>query len=130
MDFKLSLSLIIPGLVTVFGWYALNRLSANRDKANKKKDMKVKYLIEAWRKLENASNRKNYNPNELESAIADIHLFGNLKQIKLAKDFANEFASNKKANIDKLLEELRNDLRTELNLEKIDDNINHLRIII
>ena len=73
--------------------------------------------------------------HEKISGISDFDLLVHcLKEkgilITLDQDFANEFASNKKANIDKLLEELRNDLRTELNLEKIDDNINHLRIII
>jgi hypothetical protein len=128
MDYKLSITLIIPGLVTVIGWFILHRFSAWRDRNNKRKDLKVRYLIEAWKRLERCSNKEDYDTNEMETAIADIHLFGNLKQITLANAFVNEFAKNKVASGDELLEELRNDLRKELNIETAKSKIRYLRI--
>lgn len=53
-----------------------------------------------------------------EKAIADIQLFGTLRQIQLSRDIAINFARNKSVNCDLLLEDLRGDLRKELGLEK------------
>jgi len=91
--------------------------------------MRVQYLLDAWRSLANATNRKdNSRSNELESAIEDIQLLGTDKQIKLAIRFAEEFARNNKADLDELLNDLRSDLRKELKLEIAANRIKHLRI--
>jgi uncharacterized protein YjaG (DUF416 family) len=54
----LLLSLIVTATLAITGWYVLHRLSLNRDEANKRRDLRVQYLLEAYRKLENASNRQ------------------------------------------------------------------------
>jgi hypothetical protein len=61
-----------------------------------------------------------------ESAIADIQLFGNAKQIELAQNVAKQFASQGSVSCDNLLEELRKDLRAELDLEQVTD----MRVIV
>jgi len=120
------LTLLVPLLVTtgvaILGWFVVNRLSLGRDRINKRRDLNVQYLIEAYRRLENASNR-HLLPEEhgraVESAIADIQLFGSPTQVELATRFARGFAQSKNESLDNLLAELRSDLRKELALESV-----------
>ena len=44
-------SLMIPLLVAVLGWFIAHRLAAARDRANKRREVQVSYLIEAFRRL-------------------------------------------------------------------------------
>jgi len=94
---------------------------------NKIEELKLSYLIDTYKKLANASNRKPFKDSpyfkELESAIADIQLFGTEDQINLVHNFANEFREKNAASTDNLLFDLRKKLREELNLSKIDKKI-------
>ena len=121
INLKLLIPLLITAVVTVIGWYIVHIFSSKRDKKNKQRELRVNYLIEAWRKLEYASNRKGIDAKEyVERPIADIQLFGTKKQIELTIKIANELAEKKGANLIELLTELRQDLRKELNLEQIE----------
>jgi hypothetical protein len=66
---------------------------------------------------------------ELESAVADIQLFGSAEQITLVRKFAEEFAAERSAGLEDLLESLRADLRKELDLGISPAKIVHLRIL-
>ena len=94
-----------------------------------RQELRVNYLIEAWRLLESASNR---NDNKLikniEVAKADIQLFGNSKQIELAQEFAVKFSETKQGSLNLLLSELRTNLREELKLEKVSSELRYIRI--
>lgn len=125
MDTELFLTLSI----TILGWYIIYRFDKYRDTENKKKDMRIDYLINAWRKLEYAAARDKYDVIEhLEKPVADIQLFGTKKQIELTMKLANSIINKEQDNLSELLTELRNDLRKELNLEKIKEEIKVLRI--
>ena len=128
MDFFNS---IIGVLIIVIGWFVGYFLSKRQDAINKRKEMRINYLINAWRSLESASNRENNDFLEnFETSIADIQLFGTKKQIELAQKFAVELSENKSANNLDLLIDLRNDLRKELQLEKVPDIFKFLRIVV
>lgn len=110
-------------LISIASWFIGHSLSKKRDFINKKKELRIQYLINAWQLIENASNRHdNLALKNFEKAIADIQLFGTLQQIQLSRDIAINFSLNKSANCDLLLEELRNDLRNELGLEKVESS--------
>lgn len=117
------ISLIISVLALVFsiaGLFVAHFLSIKRDSLNKKKEIRIQYLITAWQHLESSSNRDNNKYlSDLEKAIADIQLFGTLRQIQLSREIVSEFAIEKRCTLDKLLQELRDDLRKELNLEAV-----------
>jgi hypothetical protein len=91
----------------------------------------VQYLIETYRRLESAAHRPLVSPYSLdvESALADVQLFGSGSQVAAAKEFAVEMAEHRPASLDVLLLNLRNDLRTELQLENVDGRLMHLRIV-
>lgn len=130
MKIELLLPLLITTFVAILGWYIAHRLNVFRDRANKKRDLQIQYLIGAYRHLENSSNRpKNYDNNAvLESAIADIQLFGTAEQVKLAEKFAFDIAQNSHASTDELLINLRAELRKELGLEEVKPQIVYLRL--
>ena len=69
MDIKTLIAL----LLTVIGWTIVHFLTKKRDAINKRKEIRIKYLIDAWKLLEEASNRQNKDLNKnIEIAIADI----------------------------------------------------------
>lgn len=85
----------------------------------KKKEVTIKYLIDAWGMLERASCREDNRYNtDVEIAIANIQLFGTTRQIELAQKFIEEIATNHSSSALELLNQLRKDLRKELKLEK------------
>lgn len=130
MNIQVIVPLILTTLIAIFGWYVAHKLSSRRDLANKRRELRVQYLIDAYRRLEYAGNRpltKELAP-EFEKAIADVQLFGTLTQLQLSKEFALGFAENGTYPLDSLLNELRNDLRKELDLESARSNITYLRI--
>lgn len=130
MDIDLLIPLLITSIVVIVGWFIVHWLSSKRDQRNKRRELRVQYLIDAWRNLANVSNREdNSRLSDLESAIADIQLFGNKKQIELAQKFTQDFVNHKTANLDELLFELRQELRQELSLKAVSNKIIHLRII-
>ena len=107
---------------TALGWFVAHLLTSKRDIKNEQRKIRVQLLLDAYRKLENASNREKTPWGDIESAIADIQLLGSLREATLAMEFATVMGNNKAASLDDLLLELRNSLRSELELPPIPSN--------
>lgn len=100
------------------GAWLAHTFAASRDRKNKRREQRIAFLIEAYRRLEFISNRPSLtDAKPIESAVADIQLFGSPSQIQLVRTFVREFASTRSASLDPILEALRKDLRAELQLE-------------
>jgi len=128
MNWPLFLQLIVTAVVAFSGAWLAHAFAANRDRKNKRRDQRISYLIEAYRRLESASNRASLDSmQKVESAAADIQLFGSVRQIHLVQSFVHEFATTKTASLDLLLEELRKDLRVELQLENVSSQLVYVR---
>jgi hypothetical protein len=121
--------LAITVLLSLIGWYIAYWTTVRRDRLSKKRDLRIQYLIDAYRRLESAANRTNAVMEGLESAVADIQLLGSPEQVRLAREFALEFAAAGGAGLEDLLESLRADLRRELDLRDPATRIIHLRIV-
>jgi hypothetical protein len=124
------LTLLIPTAVAIVSWFVGSWLSVRRDRANKRRDLRLQFLIEAYRRLATATNRKETDAayfSGLDSALVDVQLFGREDQIAAAQEFAKLLAERREAQLDKLLSILRNDLRRELKLESVDGPIVVLR---
>ena len=131
MNWGLLIPLLITTVTAVAGWLVAHRMAAKRDQLNKRRDLRVQYLIDAYRKLESVSNRDENSAEwaeKLESAIADIQLFGSARQVAMAKQFASEMAAESAASTDNLLSDLRKELRQELILENVPGDLKFLRI--
>ncbi len=129
MNWQLLGPLLVTTLVAVGGWFVGHALSVQRDRANKKRDLRVTYLIEAYRRLESCAHSLSPSHSTvLESAIADIQLFGSRRQVELVQAFATDFSEHHGASLDELLRDLRHEIRDELSLQSVSDRIVHLRI--
>jgi len=122
-------NLMIPLLVAVLGWFIAHRLAAARDRANKRREVQVSYLVDAFRRLGKGVHERVYDyAADFESAILDIQLFGIVIQIESVQNFVKKFAKKGEASLDILLSQLRNDLRKELRLPEVEGNLWWLRI--
>jgi len=103
------LSLLGSSIIIIWGWSFVHRKSAERDLANKRRELRVEYLIGAYRRLENVSNREGTIESfaEVEKALADIQLFGTATQVELARSFILLFVEKRSASLDQLLEHFR-----------------------
>lgn len=120
----------MPFFVAIIGGLVAHWLTIWRDRRNKRKEQRIQYLIEAYRRLSKASHHPRLYEiaEEVQSAVNDIQLFGTEKQIRLAEKFAFDLANNKVAQADELFGELRDDLRSELKLPKTPSKFFSLRI--
>ena len=126
MDYKI----LTTAAIVILGWFVVHLLSQYREKINKRREKRIEYLIAAYRNLERSANIVNSNEvkDGVESAIADIHLFGSEEQIELVQEFSNSIANEGHASMDSLLLQLREDLRKELRLSKVPKSLNYLRL--
>ena len=113
---ELITKLILGTVVIMTGWWVVHWLNSVRDQANKRRELIVGYLINAYRNIEKAAFAfdPNAHKDNVESAIADIQLFGSLKQVRLAQEFSDRMSNETTADVRELLTDLRNELRKEL----------------
>jgi hypothetical protein len=99
------LTLLVPTVVAIVSWFVGSWLSVRRHRANKRRDLRAQYLIDAYRRLEAAGHRPLVPPysSDMESAVADVQLFGSTIQVAAAQKFAFEMAEHGHASLDNLL---------------------------
>lgn len=121
-----TVALVVGVLIAVGAWFA-NGILARRAV---RRQMRIDYLMSAYRQLESASNRAMTVDHEsaIEHAISEIQLLGTTRHVELADEFARQFASAAIADAGALLEELRATLRKELLLEPLPGRRIWLRI--
>jgi hypothetical protein len=128
MSWPLFWQLLATAVVAFMGAWLAHAFAASRDRKNKQRDQRITFLIEAYRRLEFISNRPSLTDSKpIESAIADIQLFGSPSQVRLVQTFVSDFAITKSASLDSILAALRKDLRAELQLESVPDKLLYLR---
>jgi hypothetical protein len=132
---------LVSTIVIVAGWYFVNRYNVSRDIENKKREIKIEYLINAYRNIEKSSGYPTMDiskstekdikrAEDLERALADIQLLGTIYQIKevrkscekatLTPDKSDPNLIKFEWRADELLLDIRRELRRELLLEEID----------
>lgn len=97
---------------------------------NRRREQRIEYLVEAFRRLAKAVHHPRLYEvaEDVQSAVADIYLFGSEDQIVRVESFVKDLSANQEASLDELLDALRNDLRKELRLSSVDRRIWWLRI--
>lgn len=121
--------IIITIILAILGWIVAHYFTSKRDVQNKRREIRVEFLIDVYQKLENAIQRPAKKVgHDLEYVIATIQLFGSNEQILLAKNIANDIANNGFADLEPLLKSLRTNLRDDLQPSKTDDGIQFLRM--
>lgn len=118
----------IGGLVGAWLAYSLN---IKRDRQQKRRDLTVKYLIEAYRHLERAAGHRLVGEvaRGVETAVGDVQLFGSPEEVISAQKFALAIESGGGADVGDLLRLLRRRLRAELALDPVDETLLYYRSI-
>ena len=121
----------IGAIAAIAVYYLSSRDLKRQDREAKKQEIRLQFLIDAYRQIESSSNR---SPEEtweavkkIESAISDIQLFGTRKQVVLAQEVVDKVAAGGGMLFNELLDELRRDLRSELELEPLREGRRILR---
>lgn len=120
MNFSLLIPLLVTAAVAVIGWFVGHHFSSKRDRENKQRDIRISYLIQAYRDLDMAASRPSNSEQfkKLEAAFHDIQLFGTDSQLSELHAATERWKSAGGTDLNRLLCDLRDDLRKELNLEK------------
>ena len=124
------LKIIVTVVLAMFGWVTAHWFTSKRERAAKRREIRVEYLIDAYRFLATEVSHRSLNEErqrKLESIIADIQLFGSAKQVDDAKTLADEIVEKQNFGLDALINDLRDDLREQLGLEPIQGNVKWLR---
>lgn len=123
-----AIALASAGLASVL----THLLTSRRDLANRRRELRVEYLLSAYRTMADSPERDLYrgspDARAFEKAVADIQLLGSRQQVELATELAREMATESRADPDPLLRLLRDDLRREMTLEALSGKPTHLRI--
>ena len=123
--------IIFTVLITMFGWFVTHRFNSDRDHDNKKREVRINYLTEAYFLLEDVFCRHGKDIIDrlpkLEKAIATIQLLGTDKQRNMAKKLAFSVANKQDADIEPLIQNLRKMLRDELDLPDANETVTYLR---
>jgi len=133
MNWQLLIPLLTTTVVAIAGWLAGHALNVRRDRRNKRREIRVQYLIEAYGHLESGTCRGAIHGTEFaapfESAIADIQLLGTKDQARMAKELAGAIAAkHEDVSAGPLLMSLRDALRGELDLRPINEEPVHFRL--
>ena len=129
---KLVLPLVVTAIVAMVGWIVVHRLNAERDLRNKRLELRTKYLLDIYRKLERSCGKSVTREvaDDLEIVLADLQLLGSTEQVRLAREYIDRFGNRSLAglNVLPIMEDIRNSIRTELGLERVDHPVTHFRL--
>lgn len=131
----MTLALTILGGVVAAAIAAVlaHRLTSRRDQANRRSDLRIEYLLGAYRALADTAHRDLHptadHVRAFEHALADIQLLGSEEQAALAIRVGHQLAAESSADFDDLLLSLRDDLREELALEPVASAPSHVRVV-
>ncbi len=118
---------IITWLLVVLGWVVVHLLSRRRDLKNKKREMKISYLVGTYRQLKGSF--VSGDKQAFIHAVDDIQLFGSKTTITLLKRNLHSYIDDNTGKYfpRETLKSLRNDLRKELKIELTDEDFIFLR---
>jgi hypothetical protein len=124
------LPLLITTAVVLLGWFVGHYLSSRRDQTNKRRELRVQHLLEAYQNLMSAACYQKLERQEetlrlFTKASANIQLFGNDEQIQMMCRCTDDYATGN-VQLAKLLNNLRSDLRKELKLPVTEQELHWL----
>ena len=124
----------IPTLIAVFGWWIAYRNELRRDREVRRRDFLIRYLTDAYAKIEYFCDREPNTENapNLERAVSRIQLYGSPRQVELAQELAYGISKVQgqgevPATLE-LLEDLRRELRAELKLAELEPDSKIVRV--
>lgn len=110
---------IIPIITAFAGLIGGHFFAGRRESLKRKKEIRVEYLVNAYRKLEKGAipTSNDYSAGEFESAVSDIQLFGSGEQVILVHRFCESSSKGDGSLLQELLENIRKELRKEIGIK-------------
>ena len=124
------LKIFVTIFLAVIGWLVGHYFTTKRDVSNKRRELIIQHLIEAYRIMANEVSHRDKSAErdkKFEDILSDIQLFGSSHQINLVKKLIEELSIGAVVELDPLINSLRDDLRKQLKLRYIEGNIRWLR---
>jgi len=120
LPLTLIASLLVAVILLGLRVFVMQRVQQKRQRENRQETERLRSLVAAYRSLAGSfSPAVHTDRAQLEEALADIVLFGSIRQVELAAQCATALVRAEPADCQVLVEELRSDLRTQLGLEAI-----------
>jgi uncharacterized membrane protein YgcG len=113
-------SLVVAVILLAVRIFVMQRIQTQRQRENRQETERLKSLVAAYRSLAGSfSPATGEHRSQIEEALGDIVLFGSLRQVQLAAQYAVALTQGEAVDYQPLINELRSDLRTQLGLEPI-----------
>lgn len=113
-------SLFIAVILLALRVFVMGRVQTQRQRENRQETERLKSLVGAYRSMAGSfSPAVEGDRQQLEEALADIVLFGSLRQVEQAAACATYLVRGEPVNTQPLVEDLRADLRVQLGLDPI-----------
>ncbi|MCW5626015.1 MAG: preprotein translocase subunit YajC [Burkholderiales bacterium] len=120
LTLTLIASLVVAVVLLAIRVFVMQRVQQKRQRENRQETERLRSLVNAYRSLAGSfSPATDADRSQVEEALADIVLFGSIRQVELAAQCANAVVASLPADFQPLIQELRADLRTQLGLEPI-----------
>jgi len=122
------LAIIVPVVIAVvllaIRMYVLLRVRHKRQREARQEAERLRYLVVAYRSLAGSfTPATGEHRAQLEEALADVVLFGSIRQVELAASCVQGLTSGAPVDYQPLIVELRSDLRTQLGLDPIPETL-------
>jgi hypothetical protein len=129
MNLQLLLPLLTTAAVAAIGWFAAHWFAVSRDRTNKRREMRLTRLMDAYSALERSAHRPFVGAlaDAVSDAFADIQLLGSPPQVHLAQSLMMELSNNQAVDWQPLLLSIRNEIRKELQSDDLPPILKHLR---
>lgn len=126
-------SLVVAAIGAFVAAILAHRYTSQRDQANRRSDLRIEYLLTAYRAISDAISRTQYRDSPdaraLEKGLSDIQLLGSATQVEMVLEVIKTVTSKGEVEPEELLKSLRDELRRELGLEPVSNKPIQLRVI-
>ncbi|ARN57416.1 hypothetical protein [Sedimentisphaera salicampi] len=119
------LKLVIPVVIAVLGWILGHLLSSIRERENKKREIRLEKLMEAYDWFGRAMiEGQNEEINvQLSMAIHNSQCYGTCREQKMAIEYCQAIKEKKSADALELIKSIRNVIREELGLSPFEEPV-------
>lgn len=128
MEIKESI-MFFSALLVIAGWAVTHFLNRKNDRQQKQRELRTKYLIETYNKLNRLRTYQSVLEVEesldlLMQCIYDTELFGSKHQIELARKLGKEVETRtgNLTSLNELINDIRDSLRESIGLERETEN--------
>lgn len=136
--YQFYLQMGVTAIVAFCGWIIAHWFTSRRDRKNAERNVRTNELSKAYFALVRSGiagsfTKKDYDgkllpiAQDVEAAVASIHLYGSPEQSQLANDYVMRLELEQHGDATSLVNSLRNDLRADLGLKTLGE-IHYARI--